>query len=279
LQIVIVVHIDEQEVEIMTTATITEPTFEEILVTALTNNLDSYSLFDLVEQTQTAIITAENDAKVAEAMALDPLQSPDPVKARAVMEDAKFRAARLQTLLPKLQTRANNVALREQYHQWCEERFDPLKPKVNEAAAKLAALYQNFVAEAVPLFAEIERLDAEIVSVSSARPYHANDGRSLRSVELTARGLTDFRIGSHKIMDIELPDWWHPTELLWPPNRQFDWSSMTPVRKHPGNEWWRDKEEIHAAATAEAAEANRIYQQGEAERRAAVHRERGIINH
>jgi hypothetical protein len=263
----------------MTTATITEPTFEEILVTALTNNLDSYSLFDLVEQTQLAIVTAENDAKVAEAMALDPLQSPDPVKARAVMEDAKFRAARLQNLLPKLQTRASNVALREQYHQWCEQRFDPLKPKVESAAAKLAALYQNFVAEAVPLFAEIERLDAEIVSVSSARPYHANDGRSLRSVELTARNLTDFRIGSHKIMDIELPDWQHPTEQLWPPNRQFDWSSMTPVRKHPGDRWWEAKAEEHAAKTAEAEAANAEYQNGEALRREAIHRPRGIVSY
>jgi hypothetical protein len=253
-------------------------TVEQQIIDALTGNLDSYSLLDLVEQTKTAITVSENDAKIARAAALDPLQSPDPVKARATMEDAEFRSARLKSLLPKLQTRASNVAKREQYTSWCE-RFDPLVPKVNDAAAKLTTLYQNFVAQAVPLFAEIEKIDAEVASVSRDKPYHTNDGRSLRAIEMTARGIDNFGLYGIKILEIKLPSWDHPDKLAWPPHRPIDWSGVVPVRPHPGNMWWKAKDEEHAAKTAEAEAANAEYRKGEAERREAVHRPRGIVSY
>jgi hypothetical protein len=266
----------------MTTATITEPTFEEIIVTALTSDINSHELYDLVEQTQIAITVAENDSKVMAAMALDPIASPDPVKARATMEDAQFRAARLQSLLPRLKTRATEIANQEEYDRW-RERFDPLKIKVASAADRLKTFYLKFAAELVPLFTEIEKIDAEVMQVNAAKPYHAraatNDNCHLHSVELTARGFTDFRIGSHKIMDIQLPSFSEPTKVLWPPHRPIDWSGMVPSKPHPGNRWWEVREQEHAEKAAEAEQMNAKHQQGEAERRAAVHRARGIISY
>jgi hypothetical protein len=157
------------------------------------------------------------------------------------MEDAKFKADRLRNLLPRLQTRLIETDNHEDYLRW-RKRFDPLKPKVDVVAAKLKAVYQKCAAELVPLLAEIEKIDAEVSRVASAKPYHAkaatNDGCYLRSVELTARGLDAFSTYSYPIMKMELPDFLHQDKLLWPPHRPIDWSSVVPVRTHPGAYWW-----------------------------------------
>jgi hypothetical protein len=267
----------------MTTTTITEPTFEEILVSALTSDINSHELYDLVDQTQLAIVTATNDAHIAKAIALDPIQSPDANAARATMEAAQFRAARLQSLLPRLKSRATEIGNQEEYSRW-RARFDPLALKVADAAARLKEFYTKFAPDLAVLLSEIEKIDAEVLQVASAKPHYAKaangDNCRLHSVELMARGLTDFRIGSRKIMDIELPDWQRPTELLWPPNRTIDWSGMmTPSKPHPGDRWWEVREQEHAEKAADAERLNAEFQSGEAERRAAVHRPRGIISH
>jgi hypothetical protein len=128
----------------------------------------------------------------------------------------------------------------------------------------------------VPLFREIEKLDLEVAAVSQAKPYHTrqsnNDNCHLRSVELTARGLngfgTSFGFGTdHKIMDIKLPHWQHPTELLWPPNRQLDYSHVVPVVKHPGADWWKTQEQDHGDKAATAERLNVEQQQAEAAKR------------
>jgi hypothetical protein len=77
------------------------PTPEQKIVKAFTDEaIASNDLAVLVEETTAAIANAENDAEITKATALDPLQSPDPVKARATMEDAEFKATRLRNLLP-----------------------------------------------------------------------------------------------------------------------------------------------------------------------------------
>jgi len=264
----------------------TAPALEGRIVKALTDDLDSNSLANLVEETTTAITTATNDAEIAKAVALDPLQSPDPVTARATMEAARFKADRLRSLLPRLRERLTKVGNHEDYVRW-RKRFDPLKPKVDEAAAKLKAVYQKFAAELVPLLAESEKIDAEVAAVSLAKPYHAkaatNDGCFLRSVELTARGLDHFGVYDLKIMqDLKLPSFSEPTKLVWPVQKLPDWSSVVPVFRHPGADWWKVKEEEEARKRAEAARIEAGHQQAEGRNRelparAADDRRRGII--
>jgi hypothetical protein len=239
----------------MNTTLAPAPTLEEILVDALIDTtIKSYALADLVDECKNGIVTAENDAKIAKAAALDPLQSPDPVTARATMEDASFRADRLRSLLPRLQQCLTAVGDHEEIMAW-HERFDPLALKVEAAATKLATVYAKVTAELVPLFTEIERLDAEVVRTLSAKPRNASG--YLRSVELTARGFQNFQIGSHEIMKMQFPDWHRPTELVWPPNRQIDWSGVVPTfPKHSGADWWKAQEAEAATKAAKADQAN-----------------------
>jgi hypothetical protein len=241
------------------------PTLEENLVDALTDHtIKSYALADLLDETEKAIITADNDAKIARAVALDPIQSPDAEAARVTMEAARFRADRLRSLLPRLQERVTQVGNHEEIMAW-HERFDPLALKVEAAAAKLASVYAKVTAELVPLLAEIEKLDGEVTRVLASKPHHASG--YLRSVELTARGLKDFSVYAHQIMKMEFPDLNDQNKLLWPPNRQLDYSHTVPVFKHPGAEWWRTQEQDHAAKAAEAEQANSEQQQADAAKR------------
>src|SRR5471030_806817 len=104
----------------MTTAK--APTFEEVLVDALTDyNINSNALYDLVEEAKTAITTATNDAAIAKAVALDPLQSPYADTARVAMEAARFKADRLRSLLPRLQERLTEVGNHEEYTAWLKK--------------------------------------------------------------------------------------------------------------------------------------------------------------
>jgi hypothetical protein len=267
------------------TATAEPTTFEERLINALTSDISADDLYTLVEETKLAITTANNEATIAKATALDPLQSPDASEARRSMEDAKFKTDRLRNLLLRLQTRLIEAGNHEDYLRW-RKRFDPLKPKVDVAAEKLKAVYQKFAAELVPLLAEIEKIDVEVSQVSLAKPYHAkaatNDGCFLRSVELTARGLDGFGTYGHKIMEIQLPDWEQQNKLMWPPDRHVDYSQVVPTFRHPGGDWWRVKEEEEARKRAEATrhEAEHQQQEGcnrELPARAADDRRRGII--
>jgi hypothetical protein len=249
------------------TATVEPTTFEERLINALTSDISADDLYTLVEETKLAITTADNDAQIAKATALDPLQSPDASEARRSMEDAKFKADRLRNLLPRLQTRLIETGNHEDYLRW-RKRFDPLKPKVDVAAAKLKAVYQKFAAELVPLLAEIEKIDAEVAAVSQAKPYHAkaatNDGCYLRSVELTARGLDVFSTYSHPIMKIELPDFMHQDKLLWPPAPINYAVNVVPVRPHPGAYWWQQQQAENARRRAEDEKRAEVLHEEEA---------------
>jgi hypothetical protein len=117
----------------------TNATLEHRIAEALSdNNISSLDVADLLNENEMAIAMADNDATVAEATALDPLQSPDLHKARATVEDAKFRATRLRTLLPRLGRHA----------KWASE-YDRVKIKRDNAAKKIRELYPQMAAKLV----------------------------------------------------------------------------------------------------------------------------------
>ncbi|THD65333.1 MAG: hypothetical protein E7813_15335 [Bradyrhizobium sp.] len=274
----------------MTSATKTatvEPTFEQRIVDALTDDtISANDLHTLFEKTTAAISVADNDAKIAKATALDPLQSPDAAKARQIMEDTEFKADRLRNLLPRLRERFIKVGNHEDYVRW-RIKHDALKPKVNDAAARLKAVYQTITEELIPLLQEIEKIDAEVSKVSSTKPWHAReangDGCVLRAVELTARGLDGFNPHVIQITEIKLPDWNDRNKLIWPPYRHIDYAALTGgVRPHPGADLRRVKEEEEERKRAEATRLEAELQQQQARdrdrvARAADDRRRGII--
>jgi hypothetical protein len=73
-------------------------------------------------------------------------------------------------------------------------------------------------------------------------------------------------------MDIKLPDWEHPTELLWPSDRQPDYSHVVPTFKSPTSDWWRAKNDEHAAKSEAAALANAEHQLAEGLARETRHK-------
>jgi uncharacterized membrane protein YccC len=139
----------------MNTLTTSAPTLEQHIVKALTDDtITSRDLGSLLTKTETAITTATNDAKVAEATALDPLASPDANKARATLGDARFKAERLRSLLPRLQTRYEEIADKEKYANWII-RYEALLPQHDALAEEIKTAYAEAVAkiESVEAFA------------------------------------------------------------------------------------------------------------------------------
>src|ERR1035437_8264745 len=149
------------------------PTLEQKIVKALTDEaIASNDLAVLVEETTAAIAIAENDATVAEGAALDPLQSPDPVRARAVMVDARFRATRLRNLLPRLQARFEEVAEKERYASWVAD-FERIKPEVDVLAEEFRTTYTAFIAKIIPTLRRIEHINAEVSRLHQSKPPRA----------------------------------------------------------------------------------------------------------
>jgi hypothetical protein len=204
------------------------PTLEPKIVKALTDEaIASNDLANLLTETETAIAVADNDATVAEATALDPLQSPDPVKARAVMEDAGFRATRLRSLLPKLQSRYEEMNKREIEAAWIVQ-YDALKPQRDALAEEVKTVYSAAVAKLVPVLGRIEHINAEVSRLHQSKPpraYGDNDGRWLAAIP--------------KLKLLALPNPDRPSELSWPPPANINYASIVPILGTPGSDWWQ----------------------------------------
>jgi hypothetical protein len=230
------------------------PTLEQRAIKALTDEVGSSILASLVNETETAIATATNDAEVAEATALDAIASPDPVKARAVMEEAKFKVSRLRSLLPRLQERFGEAALQERYNAWVKE-FDAFAPERDAAAEELRVIYTEITSKIVPLLIRIEQIDAKASRIALSKPVQYQDGRWLqKNVEMLARGIDGVGLHGHTIMkDLKLPNWENPSKLSWPLPSNIDWSTTVPIVAHPGGDWWKVQQAAVAQQRAEDA--------------------------
>ena len=146
----------------------------------------SCDLTTLIAETEAAAAAADETAKTEREKALDPALSPDPRKARTAMEDAEFTAARLRTVLPRLQARCKELQEQEHAAAWKMD-FNNVKAQRDQVAEMLRERYPLLVNELAALMACITPLDAEITRVNSSAPY--GDYPRLRTVELTARNL------------------------------------------------------------------------------------------
>jgi hypothetical protein len=225
---------------------------ESRIATVLSDDkISSLDVADLLNENEMAIAMADNDATVAETTALDPLQSPDLHKARATVEDAKFRATRLRSLLPRLQTKYDKVSRNERHAKWASE-YDRVKIKRDNAAEKLHQLYPQMAAKLVELLTDIEATDKEVIQINNAGTPFLTDGypddprhRQLLSVELMARGLDHFGVYDLKIMtDLKMPNWTEPKKLAWPvPKPPVDWSGVVPKFPSKGADWASKREQ------------------------------------
>jgi hypothetical protein len=230
----------------------TNLSLEHRIAEALTDkNISSLDVATLLAETKEASITADNDAKIIKAMALDPLEVPNPVKARSMVENAEFMCARLRTLIPRLQTKYDKVHRAERYAKWCSE-YDRVKIKRDAAAEKLRRLYPEMAAQLVALLTDIEDVDCEVRLVETAQMPFLSDGYPydakhppLKSVELTARGLDHWGNYDLKIMtDLQVPNWNEPKKLSFPvPRPAVDWSGVVPKFPSKGADWASKREQ------------------------------------
>ncbi len=190
---------------------------EKDIVAALGDeNATAASLGELVSRTEAAITEADVAADAARVAFLDPIVEPDAHRAKAKVEATTFVAARLRTLLPRIQDRYREVEADEDRAEW-EIDFRALAGERNELAKELKTTYPAAVATLVDLFARVADLDRRLSQLHQTRPSAAKG--YLLSAELVARELTEFSRDEPSITrDLKLPDWSESNKLAWPPS-------------------------------------------------------------
>jgi hypothetical protein len=236
---------------------------EQRITSALADaEMTSADLATLIQETETAIIAAEQSAEAERIKALDPTLSPDAKAAREVMQAAEFARNRLRTVLPRLRSHLAEVEAREYAQRWAADYRQT--EALRDAAAQRFARYPASVHELIEIILEAQAVDAEVSRVNgSALP---GEHRRLQSVELKARGLENFSISNPSVVDmVRLPDWEHSERMLWPLHRPIDPAMIVPMQigdpRLTTDRWHEVGEEQRAAEEArqkrEAVEADR----------------------
>lgn len=174
-------------------------------------------LLTLIAETEAGIIEAENDAEIAKAEFFDPILAPDIRVAQQRMESTQHTAARLRTLLPRLQDRAREVEAEAERQEW-QTNSDLLADERNVLAKEFRQTYPAAVSTLVSLFARAANLDHRLSELHGRRP--AGCKGTLLGVELTARNLTEFSRDQPSILGrdrLQLPDWTDSSRMAWPP--------------------------------------------------------------
>jgi hypothetical protein len=200
-------------------------TLEERIAAALSDSITSPDLAALIAETEESIAVADTTAESERVKALDPIASPDPVKARAAMEDAAFTRDRLRTVLPRLHARLKQVKAEEYAARW-EAEYEKVKVVRDELAAEMREVYPAAVAQLADLFARIAECDRECSRVDGTAA--VGELRRLRRVELAARGVEGLLQPDVYIAEmLRLPFFWRDSGPIyaWPPPEE------TPARQ------------------------------------------------
>jgi hypothetical protein len=192
-------------------------TLEERIAAALSDNIASSDLVALIAETEESIALADTTAEAERVKALDPIASPDPVKARAAMENAAFTRDRLRTVLPRLHVRLKQAEAAEYVAKWKPD-FKRVEAQRDALAAEMRETYPPAAAQLADLFARMAQCDRECSRINGSAP--PGDHCRLRCVELTARGVEallqpDVWIG----LELRLPFFWRDSGPIyaWPP--------------------------------------------------------------
>jgi hypothetical protein len=178
---------------------------------------------ELLDETDAAMIAAEEATEEQRAKALDPVLSPDPKAAREAMQAAEFARDRLRTMLPRLRNHLVCVQYAQAHARWRKE-YDAIRAKRDAAAEELKVLYPRVVTELVELLTRVREIDAEIRRVNERKPHMQGerwDGLEwLLPTECKARGVDGFRSPAHSLdRGVVLPDFTQPGENAWPPHK------------------------------------------------------------
>jgi hypothetical protein len=227
--------------------------------------LTATKLRSLMEQTEAAIVDAQEAARLAKEAALDPTIIPDVSDARQQMEDASLRAGRLQTLLTRLQRRHAEVADAERLKQW-QRDFADLKQERDHLALEFDADYPVLVNDLVDLLTQMAILDGKLSQLHQARP--AGVKWHLDNPELMARGLDAFSRDRPSLLTLlRLHD--RTGKQVWPRVQPRDMSLFDPqgyADPRASKDWYKFAEHDAARAKAESERVQEYYEQQQRKR-------------
>ena len=216
-----------------------QTTLEQRISTVLTDdNSESSVIASLIEETETAIVAADEHAKVEQERVFDPLASPDPKAAHEAMQAAEFVQTWLRTALLRLQRRLREMQEREGRAKWYAE-YETLKSKRDALAAEFREVYPEFEAKVVDLLIRMAANDAEISNLHSARSSGVK--LHLLEAELVARGLETFTRDVPSITkELKLPAFEPGRPPAWPRRPQLHSTSFAPMPHDPrfSARWW-----------------------------------------
>jgi hypothetical protein len=236
------------------------PTLEQRISMALTTDLSSGELGELLTANDAAIIAAEQAAQTAKEFALDPTLSPDITTAHERMENTALLVGRLRTLRPRLLAKYRETYLKEQAAEWRGVASELIN-EGNELADDLREVYAASVGKLVDVFTRIADYKKRRDACYSTRPAALSD--QLPDPELMARGLDGFTVSTPSLLEAtKLFDL--TGRQLWPdpqrtnPNRfavEMSQSVLAMVSSGDpdatGPNWWKAVARRQAAAAAE----------------------------
>ena len=190
-------------------------TLEQAIANALTRQVASADLNELISKTEEAVAEAAATAQAEREKALDPIASPDAAKAEQSVWAAELRRDRLRSSLVRLWERLHEVERSESATRW-KAAYDAVKTKRDMLVKEFAELYPTVTAQLCDLFQRAKAVDQECSRIDGQAP--AGERRRLRGVELTARAIESFDRSSPSLTaSIKLPDWTDSARMVWPP--------------------------------------------------------------
>jgi uncharacterized protein (UPF0335 family) len=219
---------------------------ERRISAALTDDRSASDLADLLQQTDWAVISAEEFAQLENEKALDVLQSPDPTEAMRSASSAAFLANRLRAMRPRLLARYQEIVAHEQVQEYLAKR-DELKLERDTLEQELTEVYTRAAGEIVALFQRVNQFKRRAQQQLGNPPPGVH---VLQAID-----------GLRVLDNCVLPEFEHPDRNVWPPPSTFaaTFAQSMGVPPHPGAAWWREAEAKAAERQAEAAHTAAYY--------------------
>ena len=192
----------------------TPKTLEQKIANALTDpHIATADLYELISETEVALIAAEATAEAERQKAVDAVM-PDAAEAERSAWAAEVHRDRLHSLLSRLRQRLADVSAAE-YSAQREADFEAVKAKRDALAREFIEFYPDFVSRFVDFALRTAAVDDECARFNGAAL--AGEHRRLLGVELTARQLESFSGYEPSIIEaVGLPDWAQSGQMAWP---------------------------------------------------------------
>jgi hypothetical protein len=216
---------------------------EQLIGEALSSSEQTAAeLGNLLAQLERAVVAAAEHARLQNEKSLDPLASPDPVRARQSAEDASFLANRLATLKPRLSVACAKQVQKESVAAYLVKR-DALASERDALQTEFIAEYETLSGKLLALFGRLRDFQqrAQIALADPPAGVRGLDGFTAATLRL---------LEQTKLLDLETG------KEIWPPLQQpFAVVMVESMRFNPdvrfSPEWWRAGEQRAEAARIE----------------------------